>query len=37
MARYLGGSDSGFVTRGLGVFHGPNLTPDSAELGSAWG
>jgi mono/diheme cytochrome c family protein len=28
MARYLGGSDVGFELPGLGVFHGPNLTPD---------
>ncbi|HET6306039.1 MAG TPA: cytochrome c [Rhodopila sp.] len=28
MARYLGGSDVGFGIPGLGVFAGPNLTPD---------
>jgi len=28
MARYLGGSEVGFEMPGLGVFHGPNLTPD---------
>ena len=28
MARFLGGSDVGFEIPGLGVFHGPNLTPD---------
>ena len=28
MNRYLGGSDVGFEIPGLGVFHGPNLTPD---------
>ena len=28
MARYLGGSETGFEMAGLGVFHGPNLTPD---------
>ena len=28
MARYLGGSDVGFKLPGVGVFHGPNLTPD---------
>jgi mono/diheme cytochrome c family protein len=28
MSRYLGGSDVGFEIPGLGVFHGPNLTPD---------
>ena len=27
-ARYLGGSDVGFEIPGLGVFYGPNLTPD---------
>jgi hypothetical protein len=26
--RFLGGSDVGFEIPGLGVFHGPNLTPD---------
>jgi mono/diheme cytochrome c family protein len=26
--RYLGGSEVGFEIPGLGVFHGPNLTPD---------
>jgi mono/diheme cytochrome c family protein len=29
MARYLGGSDVGFELPGLGVFLGPNLTPDN--------
>ena len=28
MARLLGGSEVGFEIPGLGVFHGPNLTPD---------
>ena len=28
MKRYLGGSDVGFAIPGLGVFVGPNLTPD---------
>lgn len=28
MTRYLGGSDVGFEIPGLGVFYGPNLTPD---------
>ena len=28
MARFLGGSDVGFEIPGLGVFVGPNLTPD---------
>lgn len=28
MSRYLGGSEVGFSVPGLGVFYGPNLTPD---------
>ena len=28
MGRFLGGSEVGFEIPGLGVFHGPNLTPD---------
>jgi mono/diheme cytochrome c family protein len=32
MNRFLGGSEVGFEIPGLGVFHGPNLTPD-AETG----
>ncbi len=28
MTHYLGGSDVGFEVPGLGVFYGPNLTPD---------
>jgi mono/diheme cytochrome c family protein len=28
MARFLAGSEVGFEIPGLGVFHGPNLTPD---------
>ena len=28
MTRYLGGSEVGFEIPGLGVFHGPNLTPE---------
>jgi mono/diheme cytochrome c family protein len=28
MANYLAGSEVGFEIPGLGVFHGPNLTPD---------
>jgi mono/diheme cytochrome c family protein len=28
MARFLGGSEVGIEIPGLGVFHGPNLTPD---------
>ncbi|HEX4365952.1 MAG TPA: cytochrome c [Rhodopila sp.] len=31
--RYLGGSDVGFAIPGLGVFVGPNLTPDETGLG----
>jgi mono/diheme cytochrome c family protein len=31
--RYLGGSDVGFEIPGLGVFVGPNLTPDETGLG----
>lgn len=34
MARFLGGSDVGFEIPGLGIFHGPNLTPDPTGLGS---
>jgi mono/diheme cytochrome c family protein len=33
MARFLGGSDVGFEIPGLGVFVGPNLTPDPTGLG----
>jgi mono/diheme cytochrome c family protein len=29
MSRYLGGSEVGFEVPGLGVFYGPNLTPDN--------
>ncbi|MCW5736744.1 MAG: c-type cytochrome [Enhydrobacter sp.] len=36
MARYLGGSDVGFELPGLGVFHGPNLTPDKATGLGDW-
>ena len=36
MARYLGGSDVGFELTGLGVFHGPNLTPDKATGLGDW-
>lgn len=28
MARYLGGSEVGFEIPGVGVFYGPNITPD---------
>jgi hypothetical protein len=33
MARFLGGSEVGFEIPGLGVFHGPNLTPDKIMPG----
>jgi mono/diheme cytochrome c family protein len=36
MARYLGGSDVGFDVPGLGVFVGPNLTPDKATGLGSW-
>jgi mono/diheme cytochrome c family protein len=36
MARYLGGSDVGFEIPGLGVFHGPNLTPDKETGLGGW-
>ena len=36
MARFLGGSDVGFEMPGLGVFHGPNLTPDKATGLGDW-
>jgi mono/diheme cytochrome c family protein len=36
MARFLGGSDVGFEMPGLGVFVGPNLTPDKATGLGAW-
>src|SRR6187455_1887357 len=36
MARYLGGSDVGFELPGLGVFVGPNLTPDKATGLGKW-
>src|SRR3989304_1036132 len=36
MARYLGGSEVGFEIPGLGVFHGPNLTPDSETGLGKW-
>ena len=36
MARFLGGSDVGFEMPGLGVFLGPNLTPDKATGLGAW-
>lgn len=34
MTRFLGGSDVGFEIPGLGIFHGPNLTPDPTGLGT---
>ena len=34
--RYLGGSDVGFAIPGLGVFVGPNLTPDKATGIGTW-
>jgi mono/diheme cytochrome c family protein len=36
MARYLGGSDVGFELPGLGVFVGPNLTPDKVTGLGSW-
>ena len=36
MARFLGGSEVGFEIPGLGVFHGPNLTPDKATGLGDW-
>ena len=36
MARFLGGSEVGFEIPGLGVFHGPNLTPDKATGLGNW-
>ena len=36
MAMYLGGSDVGFETPGLGVFVGPNLTPDKETGLGTW-
>ena len=36
MTRYLGGSDVGFEIPGLGVFHGPNLTPDMETGLGSW-
>lgn len=35
-ARYLGGSDVGFAIPGMGVFVGPNLTPDKATGLGRW-
>ena len=36
MARFLGGSEVGFEIPGLGIFHGPNLTPDPETGLGAW-
>jgi len=36
MARTLAGSEVGFEVPGLGVFHGPNLTPDKETGLGAW-
>jgi mono/diheme cytochrome c family protein len=36
MTRYLAGSEVGFEIPGLGVFHGPNLTPDKATGLGGW-
>ena len=35
-ARFLGGSEVGFEIPGLGVFHGPNLTPDKDTGLGTW-
>jgi mono/diheme cytochrome c family protein len=36
MKRFLGGSEVGFEIPGLGVFHGPNLTPDKETGLGGW-
>jgi mono/diheme cytochrome c family protein len=36
MTRFLGGSEVGFEIPGLGVFHGPNLTPDQETGLGKW-
>jgi len=36
MARFLGGSDVGFEVPGLGIFVGPNLTPDNTTGLGSW-
>ena len=36
MARFLGGSEVGFEMPGLGVFYGPNLTPDKVTGLGNW-
>jgi mono/diheme cytochrome c family protein len=35
-SRYLGGSDVGFEIPNLGIFHGPNLTPDKETGLGGW-
>jgi mono/diheme cytochrome c family protein len=35
-ARHLGGSEVGFEIPGLGIFHGPNLTPDDETGLGGW-
>ena len=36
MTRHLGGSEVGFEIPGLGIFYGPNLTPDDATGLGRW-
>jgi len=36
VTRFLGGSEVGFEIPGLGVFHGPNLTPDKETGLGGW-
>jgi len=36
MARYLAGSEVGFEIPGLGVFYGPNITPDTESGIGGW-
>ena len=36
MQRYLGGSDVGFEVPGMGIFYGPNLTPDNETGLGKW-
>jgi mono/diheme cytochrome c family protein len=36
MSRFLGGSEVGFEIPGLGVFYGPNLTPDQETGLGSW-
>jgi len=36
MSRYLGGSEVGFEIPGLGLFYGPNLTPDRETGLGSW-